>query len=256
MNKLLLIIPLLIYLFFSSCGNSSNSKSIPNIESKNKEKEKLKELTDSLNSMRSELENLKNPISSDSLGDCSVPSDESYFKSVRIGNQTWMVENLNVTRFRNGDPIPEAKSNREWEDAARSEYAAFCYTPGGVLYNWYAVSDFRGLAPKGWHIPNSDEWEEIIDFLGGKEAANVKMKSKMGWSSGSPGCGNGTNSSGFSGFPLGGRWEIGDYDDKGYSGWWWSSNKFSFELSFTDYGCFIKTTNALGAGLSVRCIKD
>jgi uncharacterized protein (TIGR02145 family) len=256
MNKVLLICSLIISSFFLSCENSSNSDGIPLIKSKNEEQEKLKKLTDSLNSMRVELENLKNSNSSDSLGDCSVPSDGSYNKSVRIGNQTWMVENLNVITFRNGDPIPEAKSNSDWLDAANSRYAAFCRTEDGMLYNWFAVSDPRGLAPEGWHIPNSEDWEEIIDFLGGKETANDKMKSTMGWSGSSPGFGNGTNSSGFSGFPCGGRWEVGDYDERSYKGIWWCSNKYTFELSFTNYGCLVKTAYALGSGFSARCIKD
>jgi uncharacterized protein (TIGR02145 family) len=251
MNKLILIFSLFLALLVLSCGNSSNSKSVPNIESKNIEREQIKVLTDSLNLMRSELENLKNTNSSDSLGNCSVPSDGSYIKSVKIGKHTVMAEDLNVTYFRNGDPIPEAKTNREWEEAARSEYAAFCYTPNGVLYNWYAVSDFRGLAPEGWHIPRNTEWEDIIEFLGGKDAANIKMKTTIGWRENT-----GTNSSGFSGFPSGGRWEVGDFDDKGFKGNWWCSNEaYYFQLFFRS-GCYISTASARGAGMSVRCFKD
>jgi len=252
MNKLKLISSLFLSFFFLSCGNSSSSNSTPNIESKNKEKEKLKELNDSLNSMRSELENLKNLISSDSQGDY-------YYKSLKIGNQTWMVENLNVTTFRNGDPIYEAKSNGEWRDAATSEYAAFCYTPDGILYNWHAVSDFRGLAPEGWHIPKKEEWREIQIFLGGKAFAAKKMKTTNGWRGEGEGEGNGSNESGFSGYPGGGRGDSGEFENKGTYGYWWSaSENYYFELFF-NHG--MKAENISGNGKNgwgffVRCIKD
>ena len=255
MNKLLIVYPLLLFLFITSCGNPSNSKRIPNIESNKKDQEKLKELTDSLNSMRSELENLKNPISSDSLGDCSVPTDGSYYNSVRIGNQTWMVENLNVTTFRNGDPIPEAKSYREWEDAARSEYAAFCNTSDGKLYNWYAVSDHRELAPEGWHIPKREEWRELEVFLGDKGVASKKMKTTNGWRWE----GNGSNESGFSGYPGGIRGGNGEYNHKGKKGFWWSASEdYYFELYY-NHSMDLKNINSGGDngwGMSVRCVKD
>lgn len=255
MNKLLLIFSLLLAILVSSCGNSSASR----YKSKNKEQERLKVLTDSLNSMRSELENLKNPISSDSLGDYSVPSDGNYYKFVKIGNQTWMAENLNVTTFRNGDPIPQAKTNREWDEATSSEYSAFCYTPDGILYNWYAVSDFRGLAPEGWHIPKREEWREIEIFLGEKGIAAKKMKTTNGWSGGDESKGSGSNESGFSGYPGGGRGGNGEYDHKGYRGFWWSaSENYYFELFFHHSMVVnnIRSDGNKGWGMSVRCVKD
>ena len=255
MNKLLLIFSLLLAILVSSCGNSSTSKITPTIESKKNEQEKLKVLTDSLNSMRSELENLKNPISSDSLGDCSVPSDGSYYKSVKIGNQTWMTENLNVTTFRNGDPIQEAKTSRAWDEAASSEYAAFCYTPDGILYNWYAVSDFRGLAPEGWHIPKREEWRELEVFLGDKGVASKKMKTTNGWRWE----GNGSNESGFSGYPGGIRGGNGEYDHKGYKGFWWSASEDYYFQLYYNHSMDLKNINSGGDngwGMSVRCVKD
>ena len=94
-------------------------------------------------------------------------------KEVKIGDQIWMAENLNVTKFRNGDLIPEATSIEEWVNAGENKEPAFCYvnndpnTVGqyGVLYNWYAVNDPRGLAPEGWHIPSHIEAENFRDFL-------------------------------------------------------------------------------------------
>src|SRR3989338_8108735 len=96
---------------------------------------------------------------------------------VQIGGQTWMAENLNVESFRNGDPIPEVKSAEEWEKVGKRKKPAWCYydytsangTKYGKLYNWYAVNDPRGLAPDGWHIPDSLESGETTRMWMSKE---------------------------------------------------------------------------------------
>ena len=90
---------------------------------------------------------------------------------VTIGNQVWMQENLNVNKFRNGETIPEAKSAQDWTKADSLKTPVWCYVDFdvnkekayGKLYNWYAVSDPRGLAPTGWHVPSKDEWIIMID---------------------------------------------------------------------------------------------
>ena len=105
---------------------------------------------------------------------------------VKIGNQTWMSKNLDVSTFRNGEAIPEAKNEKQWLKASENQTAAFCYYEYrsnngkvyGKLYNWYAVNDSRGLAPKGYHIPSDEEWIIVTDFLGGSDIAGKKMKSK------------------------------------------------------------------------------
>lgn len=92
--------------------------------------------------------------------------------SVKIGNQTWMAENLTVTRFRNGEEIPEAKSKAEWETASRNGTPAFCYYNNdpstaktyGIIYNYFAVTDQRGLAPEGWRIPDHKDIDELNNF--------------------------------------------------------------------------------------------
>jgi uncharacterized protein (TIGR02145 family) len=120
-------------------------------------------------------------------------------KSVQIGTQTWMVENLNVSTFRNGDLIPEAKTEDEWRKAGESKQPAWCYygnepangTKYGKLYNWYAVNDPRGLAPAGWHVPSKVEFEYLayvytkilpppLDRYGSVEDCS-KLKSNQGW---------------------------------------------------------------------------
>lgn len=104
-------------------------------------------------------------------------------QTVTIGSQIWMTKNLDVANFRNGDPIPEAKTDAEWKAAGENEQPAWCYydndtangTKYGKLYNWYAVNDPRGLAPTGYHIPTDAEWTKLSDYLGND--AGTKMKS-------------------------------------------------------------------------------
>jgi len=187
------------------------------------------------------------------------------FKSVKIGAQTWMSENLNVSTFRNGDPIPEAKTNEEWEKAGENKQPAWCYYDNdpangakyGKLYNWYAVNDPRGLAPVGYHVPSDAEWTILTGFLGGQDAAGTKMKSKSGWAENR----NGTNSSGFSGLPGGGRYDDGAFSYIGTVGDWWSSTEddagsaWGRYLGYGDgsvYGSYGNEEN----GFSVRCLRD
>ena len=113
--------------------------------------------------------------------------NSSTIKSVKIGTQTWMTENLNVDKFKNGDLIPEAKTMNDWDYFAFNQLPAWCYydndstngTTYGRLYNWYAVNDPRGLAPEGWHIPDTMELQKLKVFLGSK--SSFKLQSKSDW---------------------------------------------------------------------------
>jgi uncharacterized protein (TIGR02145 family) len=113
-------------------------------------------------------------------------ADGKVYKTVVIGTQNWMAENLNTSKFRNGDPIPEAKTDEEWKKAKDNEQPAWCYYNNdselgercGKLYNWHAVIDPRGLAPNGWHISTKYDWTILCDYLGGESFAGYKLKSK------------------------------------------------------------------------------
>jgi uncharacterized protein (TIGR02145 family) len=187
--------------------------------------------------------------------------------SVKIGNQVWMTENLNVDRFRNGDIIPKAKTKEEWIKAGNNQQPAWCYNeydPAngkkyGKLYNWYAVNDERGLAPIGWHIPSDAEWTNLSNYLGGEWDAQKKLKSSSGWD---VMC-NGTNESGFSGLPGGHCNVTGNFFGRGNRGYWWCSTENSVAtascrqliLSQFEINEF-KGQLTKNYGLSVRCIKD
>ena len=183
-------------------------------------------------------------------------------QDVTIGTQTWTSKNLNVSTYRNGDKIPQVQDKNAW---AKLKTGAWCYYENktangkifGKLYNWYAVNDPRGLALKGYHIPTHEEWTILSDYLGEESEAGTKMKSITGWKNN----GNGTNTSGFSGQPGGGRDANGDFDDIGASGDWWSSSEsntvyawcrylYSNNDFVTSYGSYKRN------GFSVRCIKD
>ena len=189
-----------------------------------------------------------------------------FSQTVTIGTQVWMTKNLDVSTFRNGDSIPQVKSDEEWIKAGKEGKPAWCYYKNkkkngkkyGKLYNWHAVNDSRGLAPTGCHIPTDAEWTILSAYLGGEDAAGKKMKSTSGWNDE----GNGTNSSGFSGLPGGLRYKDGYYDNIGYSGYWWSASEYN------TYNAYYRSLNlnydnlyryyylGKGGGLSVRCLRD
>ena len=105
-------------------------------------------------------------------------------QTVTIGTQVWTTKNLDVSTFRNGEIIPEAKTNIEWEAAGDNKQPAWCYydnnpangTKYGKLYNWYAVNDPRGLAPEGWHVPTDKEWKVLKETLGGSIRNQLKLE--------------------------------------------------------------------------------
>lgn len=193
------------------------------------------------------------------------PRDRKKYKTIKIGKQIWLAENLNVGIFRNGDPIPEAALFEEWKAAVAEGKPAWCYYGNesekgkeyGKLYNWYAVIDPRGLAPKGWHVPSDNEWETLIGYLGGYSVAGGKMKSVSGWERN----GNGTNESGFSALPGGYRCYNCISFFQGHEADFWSSSEHNnYFAGSRSLGCSYSRVNCSPddkrRGLSVRCVKD
>ncbi len=123
-------------------------------------------------------------VSSEAEGPAIHHTDNEKYSSVKIGIQEWMSENLNAGYFRNGDPIPEARTAEAWKEAGQNGRPAWCYYDNepengkifGRLYNWYAVSDPRGLAPEGWRIPGDRDWQILVNALMGPEEAGGKLK--------------------------------------------------------------------------------
>lgn len=171
-------------------------------------------------------------------------------KTIKIGSQEWTKKNLRVFQFRNGDDIPIVQDPDEW---FMSRSSAMCINPnnGECYYNGYAVNDPRGLAPKGFHIPSSGEWDKLVCGLD-VEVAGKHLKSRRKW--------DGSNASGFSGLPAGDRSESGNFYNTGIIGFWWSSTArgdqaFCRYLS-SGYSYVHCDTFGLRYGFSVRLIKD
>jgi uncharacterized protein (TIGR02145 family) len=194
-----------------------------------------------------------------------IDQEGSEYKTIRIGNQEWMAENLNTSRYLNGDPIQEVSDPSEWISASAG---AFCWynndstefnCPGGRLYNWYSVSDPRGLCPFDWHIPSDEEWTILTNYLGGDQIAGGKLKSTTTEYWQIPNV-DSTNGSGFSGLGMGGRSDNGSFILFSQYGLWWTSNGSGTEALtrylLNDSNSIIRVSDSKTGGLSVRCIKD
>ena len=197
-----------------------------------------------------------------------VDVDGNAYDTVLIGTQVWMSENLRVSKYRNGDPIPGNLTNTTWHLYATSGAYAFYSNAAvndsiyGKLYNGYAVADPRGLCPTGWHVPSDVEWTTLENFLGGTSVAGGKMKAVTSlWQAPNTGA---TNSSGFTALPGGSRDELGYFSGVGIDGVWWSSTQNSYanaSLAWCrrlDYGhaSVGKTNRYMENGFSVRCVRD
>jgi len=199
-----------------------------------------------------------------SCGPSSNKTEEDSTKDkgeVTIGSQVWTSKNLDVSKFKNGEEIPEAETKDQWKAFSDANEAAWCYyenkTEYGKLYNWYAVNDPRGLAPAGFHIPTDAEWTTLTNYLGGETIAGAKMKSNTGWEDN----GNGTNSSAFAGLPGGSRNLNGNFFFIGADGNWWSSSESNTNTAWYRYlyngdGNVNRGFNNKQNGFSVRCLRD
>jgi uncharacterized protein (TIGR02145 family) len=220
--------------------------------------------------------------------------DGNTYKTVKIGAQWWMAENLRATHFSNGAEITKVENNTTWDNLDLSD-KAYCYYDDsiihadtyGALYNWAAAmngaessesapSQVQGVCPLGWHLPSDNEWIELEMQLGMSydEAWKVgwrginegsKMKAKEGWDND----GNGTNSSGFNALPAGIRDSQGLFSEAGRITHFWSATEyfnittyaFNRKLSYIEPGVgFFHASHYYGYpkdfGFSVRCVKD
>ncbi|WP_223294129.1 fibrobacter succinogenes major paralogous domain-containing protein [Chlorobium limicola] len=187
----------------------------------------------------------------------------AHAKTLSIGTQVWMAENLAVSRYRNGDEIPQVQDAAEWN---RLTTGAWCYYENnsangvtyGKLYNWYAVNDPRGLAPEGWHVPSDNEWQMLVEKTGGEKASGTKLKSTLLWKEPLVGA---DNSTGFTAIPAGYRSSNGTFSLLGTNSSFWTSsenNSYSawFRQMYNTYSAVYRVSSTKTQGLSVRCIKN
>ena len=190
--------------------------------------------------------------------------DQKY-KTVKIGNQIWMTENLKVTHYRNGKAIPNVTDADVWGNLETGAYCSYennetIADTYGYLYNWYAVVDSRSIAPAGWHVPTDAEWETLTDFLGGENNAGYHLKETGTdhWESPNTGA---TNESSFSALPGGQLFHYGDFDCLGSYAYFWSSTEYGSNgawgrsLSY-NYSDVHRLNHSKQLGYSVRLLKD
>ena len=194
--------------------------------------------------------------------------DGNAYRTVRIGAQVWMAENLRTTRFANGAEIPEGGEIEVWTEESSPLWCQWNHADDqaqgwGYFYNFMAVEDERGLCPTGWHVPSDVEWDALERTLGlirreegrpgvDAEVLRATAADVPGW--------DGSNASGFSGIPAGYRDETGTFHHRGEYASWWSST--SDGTAAIDRYCYSgidvlhRDFNPLRSGFSVRCVQD
>ena len=219
-------------------------------------------------------------------GDCNYGTltdtrDGQTYKTVTIGDQVWMAENLNYAYT----GVPYNYSGNT------SDSTSWCYknepencAKYGRLYTWAAAMDsvgtwttngkgcgygsecsptgtIRGICPEGWHLPDTTEWNTLFSAVGGSFTAGTALKSTSGWNEYEGESGNGTDSFGFSALPAGYRYNGGDYDNEGYDAYFWSSTEYNsnyayYMLLYYNYDYAALYDGNKNYGFSVRCLKD
>jgi uncharacterized protein (TIGR02145 family) len=188
------------------------------------------------------------------------------YKTITIGDQTWMAENLRTTIYNDGTEIPDVANDSEWVHLTSGAYCNYNNNSNadtiatyGRLYNWFAVGTGK-LAPKGWHVSSDEEWWLLADYLGGKANAGGYLKESGTYSWIDPNIGA-SNSSGFTALAAGSRFGDGTFVSRNYSAHFWRSEKYldiygiSWYLSYSypmlGWAFYLKQF-----GFSVRCVKD
>jgi len=200
------------------------------------------------------------------------------YKTIKIGSQTWMAENLRTTKYNDGNSIELVSDNSNW---ANLGHGAYCWynndisnkLPYGALYNWYTIQTGK-ISPVGWHIPTEAEWLTLVLFADSNamdkypesQIAGDKLKATSGWYDE---CNRGSDEYGFAG--LGGGYRngnsyettefLGIFIDKDLGGLWWSESVFpgAGARGFNIYACesdMVSNYHSFCYGLSIRCIKD
>jgi uncharacterized protein (TIGR02145 family) len=189
--------------------------------------------------------------------------DGNQYDVVKIGSQSWTVQNLRTTRYNDGTAIVLATDNTEWSNKGAGTYCFYDNSTDsayqqkwGALYNWYAVNTGK-LAPAGWHVPTDAEWNTLSTYCGGDAIAGIKLKVKTGWYNGE----NGTDEFRFSALPGGYRNSYGYFNSQSYGGYWWSATEYDASnayyrcLGYNDSGPD-RSSNYKTLGFSVRLVRD
>lgn len=192
--------------------------------------------------------------------------DGNVYKTVTIGTQTWMAENLRTTKYNDGTAIHNIADADEWVAITTGGYCSYNNTTStdtiatyGRLYNWYAVNTGK-LAPEGWHVPTDAEWTTLTDYLGGISVAGGKLKETgtTHWDSPND---ETTNKTGFTAHPGGFRLTDGAFSSIGIVGYWWSDAEYGTVTAWGrhmgyDGSNVYRYDYYKKLGFSVRCVRD
>lgn len=191
-------------------------------------------------------------------------SDGNLYRTIQIGTQFWMAENLRTSRYADSSIILQVNNYQSWQamtDGAWCWYdTSMVYDiPYGKLYNWYAVTDSRGLCPSGWHLPTDADWTTLTNFLGGETVAGGKLKEAglAHWLAPNVGA---TNESGFTGLPGGFRESNGNFYEIGGYGSWWTNTVYQtifawYRNFYTINAEVLRNPAQQNTGRAVRCVK-
>lgn len=192
--------------------------------------------------------------------------DGNIYKTIVIGEQTWMAENLRVTHYQNEVEIPNITDNEEWGSLTSGAFCNYNNTDDvdtiatyGRLYNWYAVANYQELAPKGWRVPDIADWLELIEYLGGDTIASNALK-EIGtyhWEDAF----ESDNSIGFTAIPNGRRYLSEKFSGIGFYCVLWTASEYNSEkagfLYLYDFSSNVnKGINYKQNGYAVRLIKE
>ena len=209
----------------------------------------------------------QNPTSG--YGPSISDKDGNTYKTVYIGTQQWMAENLKTAKYNDGTEIPNVTGSSQWANLTTGAWSYYNNDPAnnakyGKLYNWYAVDPTtngnKNVCPTGWHVPTDAEWAVLTDYLGGISVSGGKMK-EVGTTSWNDPNTDATNTSLFTGLPGGYSDYYGIYYDFGFKGYWWSSTGNDTGTDWylyldTNNGNAVRNNDSKKNGFSVRCLRD
>jgi uncharacterized protein (TIGR02145 family) len=191
--------------------------------------------------------------------------DGNVYKTVTIGTQVWMTENLKTTKLNDGTTIKLNTDVKTWETTSTPAYCWYnndettYKNTSGALYNWYSVNT-KKLCPSGWHVPTIEEWTTLITYLGGEDIAGGKLKETgtIHWTSPNAGA---SNETGFTALPNGYLHHLGTFKGHGSINYWWSSSEYD---AIHAWNCNVSYNHSkvnrnnymFQNGLSVRCLRD
>lgn len=200
-----------------------------------------------------------------------VDIDGNAYSTIQIGTQIWMAQNLRVTRYSNGDSIPNIQGSLEWADATTDAFSYYNNDTStaevyGNYYNYKVASDSRNVCPVGWRVPSNGNWATLVSYSGGSQNAadSLKEPGSVHWTTAN--CLTCNNPKGFTAVGAGYRSETtGSFDSFKFKTYWWTRTSFGSGTGYaystranvsTISSTALSIDNPAGRGCSIRCIKD